>query len=178
MPLTVTPSEDDVVTALRAYLLDLVPVGLEVVQAQDNRVPEPKGPDFILMTPIRRMRLATNVTEHDTFDQISAATQATQFDYQIDIHGPDGGNLCQIITTMTRGEYATEWFEKNHPGVSPLYANDPKQMPFSSNGESQYEERWIVEISLQANPVVAFPQQSATELAIGIKSVEAEFPAQ
>jgi hypothetical protein len=35
--------------------------GVEVVQAQDNRVPEPVGADYVTMTPLRRPRLSTNV---------------------------------------------------------------------------------------------------------------------
>jgi hypothetical protein len=35
--------------------------GVEVIQAQDNRVPEPVGADYLTMTPLRRPRLGTNV---------------------------------------------------------------------------------------------------------------------
>jgi hypothetical protein len=35
--------------------------GVEVIQAQQNRVPEPKGSDFIVMTTTFRARLSTNI---------------------------------------------------------------------------------------------------------------------
>jgi hypothetical protein len=35
--------------------------GVEVIQSQDNRVPEPIVPDFVTMTPIRYQRLETNI---------------------------------------------------------------------------------------------------------------------
>ncbi len=41
--------------------------GIEVVAAQDNRVPEPSVPDFVTMTPIMQSRLSTNV---DTYQDV------------------------------------------------------------------------------------------------------------
>jgi hypothetical protein len=41
---------------------------VDVVAAQDNRVPEPASPDFIVMTPIRRPRLSTNI---DTYADVA-----------------------------------------------------------------------------------------------------------
>lgn len=48
-------------TCLKASLAAVLPATVEIVQAQDNRVPEPQGSDFIIMTPMRRDRLETNV---------------------------------------------------------------------------------------------------------------------
>jgi hypothetical protein len=58
---TVTPTQEQVFTCLRSALLAIMPAGVEVVQAQDNRVIEPRPSDFIVMTPMRRDRLETNV---------------------------------------------------------------------------------------------------------------------
>lgn len=57
----ITPTTSNVLTQLRAFLLDVLPAGVIVAAAQQNRVPEPKTADFVLMTPIRFERLATNV---------------------------------------------------------------------------------------------------------------------
>jgi len=68
MNIAVTPSESDTFTVLRSWLLDVLPAGVEVIKAQINRVPEPKVGDFVVMTPVRRPRLTTNVdTCEDTF---------------------------------------------------------------------------------------------------------------
>jgi hypothetical protein len=176
MPLVVTPNEDYVITALRAFLLSVVPAGVEVVQAQVNRVPEPAGDTFIIMTPVRRMRLATNTDVHDGDVKQTSAMQPTQFDYQLDVHGGKGGDICQIVTTLMRDEYATTYFSDNYPSVSPLYCDDIRQMPFV-NAENQYEDRWVIQASLQVDTIVEFPQQSATSLAIDVISVDVEFPA-
>lgn len=54
------PTQSDVLTSLRAFLLDVLPSGTEVITGQPNRVPEPKSPNFVIMTPIRIERLGTN----------------------------------------------------------------------------------------------------------------------
>src|SRR6185437_2075650 len=55
------PSQPDLTTAIRTFLLDELPSGTEVVLAQVNRVPEPASSTFVVMTPIRFDRLDTNL---------------------------------------------------------------------------------------------------------------------
>jgi len=56
---SLVPSQDDIQIVLRDFLLAICP-GVEVVEGWDNRVPEPKGDNYIVFWPIRRKRLATN----------------------------------------------------------------------------------------------------------------------
>jgi hypothetical protein len=55
-----TPTQSEVLAVLRTFLLNILPSGVPVVLAQVNRVPEVKAADFVLMTPLRQRRLATN----------------------------------------------------------------------------------------------------------------------
>lgn len=73
-----SPDQSTIQTVLRGFLLKYLPTGVEIVAAQDNRVPEPAG-DFVTMTVIRRGRLATNVdTYHDcAFEAAIAGTVMT-----------------------------------------------------------------------------------------------------
>jgi hypothetical protein len=59
----VAPSitESQLQTALRSALLAILPAGTEVIEGQDSNVPEPQGVDFVVMTPIARERLDTNL---------------------------------------------------------------------------------------------------------------------
>lgn len=66
MPVTVSPTESQIQSALRSFCLSVLPVGTDVIEAQDNRVPEPQTGNFCVMTPMRRIRLATNI--HVTAD--------------------------------------------------------------------------------------------------------------
>jgi hypothetical protein len=60
VPPLIVPTQSDAQTSLRAFLLDVMPVGTAVVLGQPNRVPEPAGSAFVVMTPILIKRLGTN----------------------------------------------------------------------------------------------------------------------
>lgn len=59
----ISPTQSDVQAALRSFLLAVMPPNTDVVVAQQNRVPEPKCPNFVIITPTRFKRLATNIDE-------------------------------------------------------------------------------------------------------------------
>lgn len=63
--ITLDLTEADMMTALRGFLLRVLPAGVEVVKGQGNRVAEPKCENFVVMTPILRTRLATNRDYYD-----------------------------------------------------------------------------------------------------------------
>jgi hypothetical protein len=56
-----------------------------------------------------------------------------------------------------------------------LYAGDPRQVPFI-NGEAQWEERWTLDVALQANQTVQVSQQFADEVDAGLINVDATYP--
>lgn len=108
---------------------------------------------------------------------VKTMTQATDFTVQLDFHGPAATDMAQVVSTTMRDEYAVGLFAAQNPnyGVSPLLADDPRQMPFI-NDQKQYENRWIVEARFQVNPVVVVPQQFADALSIEVISVDERFP--
>lgn len=61
MNVALSLTQEQTLTALRSFLMAVLPPEVEVVQAQDNRVPEPGGNDYVVMTPMFRERLSTNV---------------------------------------------------------------------------------------------------------------------
>lgn len=69
MTAILSATEDQLFEDLRAFLLGILPGEIEVFQGQDNRVPEPKADDFVVMTPTWRGPLATiiNRTSDCTF---------------------------------------------------------------------------------------------------------------
>lgn len=103
------------------------------------------------------------------------ALQRTQVNVQIDVHGPASSEHAQAIATLLRDTYATELFTASGFEIQPLYVNDPKQIPFI-NGEQQYEERWTLDVVLQANPVVNVQQQFAGSLSVSIVNTERAYP--
>jgi hypothetical protein len=61
MSATLSLTESQTLTALRSFLLSVLPAGVEVLRSQINRVGEPQGDDFVMMTPLMRQRIATNI---------------------------------------------------------------------------------------------------------------------
>ena len=62
-----------------------------------------------------------------------------------------------------------------HYDVTPLHADDAKQMPFI-NENQQFEWRWVVEARVEVNDVVTLPTELGDSLAVGVISVDATFP--
>lgn len=103
-------------------------------------------------------------------------TQPTEIAVQLDVHGPASADNAQVISTTFRDEFAVQFFADINPDIAPLYADDPRQMPFI-NDQNQYETRWVVTAMLQANQTASgFSQQFAGAADLTIVSVEAEYP--
>lgn len=104
-------------------------------------------------------------------------TQNAKVTVQLDVHGPNGADNAEVISTLMRDPFATEQFEAQSPnfGIAPLLADDPRQIPFV-NDQQQYEDRWVVEAMLQADQVVNVPQQYADSVSVEIVSIDASYP--
>lgn len=245
MTILLTPTEDDAIMALRSFMSSVLPSSVDVIRGQINRVPEPADSDFIVMWPIMRRRLETNVDQFvDTKgvgsiagnlmtvtglsygslqvgsvvfsavggtgvvfsvqSQVSGsvggtgvysvapsgsvgggvlaagvlnALAPTELTIQLDVHGPNGGDNAQIVSTMLRDDFACQAFKVLNVGVVPLYANDPKQITFQ-NENQQIEERWIVEACFQVNTTVNdIPQQFFDSITVERVPADIEFPA-
>ena len=102
-------------------------------------------------------------------------TQPTKLCMQLDFHSAnvgDSSDMVEVVSTLFRSEVATDSFDASSSGsVWPLYADDPKQIPFQ-NAEQQYETRWTLDAYLQANQAVPWPQQFTTTAVVTI--VEAD----
>lgn len=246
MNFVVTPTESQSLAALRAFLLAVLPDGNEVIKSQENKVPEPATPNFVLMTPTLMPRLATNVDSYadavftgsiagdiltitavqrgalevgsklfgtgidsttmiEGFDSgtggtgtyvvtpaqtvasrtiaagVKSLTQKFEWMVQLDVHGPNSANNAALIATTFRDEFATQFFTDIDTAIapagliSPLYADDPRQGPFI-NDENQYENRWIVQATLQIDQTVTIPLQFASGLTIEAVSVQERYP--
>lgn len=91
----------------------------------------------------------------------------TKVTVQLDVHGPISADNAALISSLFFDAYATEQFATSGFAVFPLYASEPKQIPFS-NAESQIEERWVVDVALQCNPVTTVPVQYGTQIAVNV----------
>lgn len=179
-------TQTDVLTVVRGFLLSFLPDTVEVVKGQDNRVPEPSSPNYIVMTGLFLNRLRTNIDNYeDTFDPLhpdptapgyKKAQQAIDFNLQIDVHGPLSADYSAVISTLWRDLVACAFFKASGFDMQPLYVDDPKQTAFIDEGD-QYEDRWTITAHLQFNPVVTTGQQFASRLGpVVLVNIEATYP--
>ena len=172
----VSVTEDQVVTAIRSFVLSNLPSGVECAKAQENRVAEPLADNFILMTPYMRKRLGWDVETYDEVTNVSKIqySEPVQMEVQLDFHGANSTDYAQTIATLFRSSYAVAYFD----GVcSPLYSDDGHQLPFI-NGEGQYETRWVVNLALYANIVVSVDAQFMNSAKVQtIIAADVEYPA-
>jgi hypothetical protein len=151
-------TEDAILTALRAFLLAVLPSGVEVVQGQQNRAPEATGPDHVVMTPDRRTQIAQTTHDWNSAGGTIGVNRSSKLHFQLDVYGPSSADNGQVITTLFRDAYGCDFFASY--GVQPLYCDDGQQMPLV-NGEEQYENRWMIRATLQANILVTVPAEFA-----------------
>ena len=232
-------TESDVLAALRDFLIGILPAGVEVVKGQDNRVAEPQGDNFVVMTPTGRRRLATNVASYadalftgsinGTTLSVTAMTygalavgrtvfgvggtdgtvitalgsgsggvgtytvapsqdvasvalaagvvdklQPTQLRIQLDVHGSLSADNAQTIATLFRDPYGAETLCAGGLDIAPLYTSEPRQTPFI-NAEQQVENRWVIDVEIQANIVVELAQQFMGQIDVGLIEVDAAY---
>ncbi|MDR3534026.1 MAG: hypothetical protein P4L90_26100 [Rhodopila sp.] len=107
---------------------------------------------------------------------VNAATQETEVTIQADVHGPASADNAARISTLFRDQFAVTAFLTTGVDVAPLYTSEPRQMPFT-NGEQQWEERWTIDLCMQANVTVSTTQQFADALTVTPEAVEVYYPA-
>jgi hypothetical protein len=106
--------------------------------------------------------------------------QPTEICIQLDFHSADVGDsadMAQTVSTLFRDEFSTRQFADQIPnyGVTPLSADDPKQIPFI-NENQQYETRWVVEAMLQSNGLLSVSQEFADSAVVKTVDVDAAYP--
>lgn len=105
--------------------------------------------------------------------------QGTEVVVQCDFHTKDNtaADAAQTVATIFRDEYGVQLFADQNPpaGVVPLYADDPRYMPFQ-NDQQQYEYRWVVDAHMQMNQVVIVPAQYMDAIAVTLINVDATEP--
>lgn len=100
--------------------------------------------------------------------------QPVQYTLQLDVHGPSGAEVVQVIATLMRDLVGVRRLRELLPAASPLYCGDPRQVPFI-NAEQQYENRWTVDLVLQVDETLRLPQDFADDLVIQTVDVLQEF---
>lgn len=143
-------------------------------QAQANRVPMDKGP-FCILTPLRFKRHSTSrEIKKDTGSPTTSAigfTEVRQADIQVDIYGDNAGDRAIALETLFRTGYAYDLIKSIDERVAPLYSSEAIQAPMI-NGENQWQERYMVTVSLQVHITIDVPQDYFDKAEITTQQVD------
>lgn len=154
---------DAVIEALQAFIQLFLPPGALVIRTEVNRVAPPPSP-YVALTELFEKDLNIPYDIFEGTNQITDIQSSTQIDIQVDFYGTQAGDFCKAFKNAFRSEWGVAQFGAT---TKPLYCDDGRQMPLIT-GEDQYERRWTLTASLQYNPVVTVPQQSATAVTVKI----------
>ena len=165
--LTVTAAVPGVLYAGQTIYGNGVPVGLTIT-AQTGGTPGGIGTYLT--------SAAATVGSTTLFCGTMAAMQETEVTIQADVHGPAAADNAARIATLFRDQFGVDAFAAQGVALAPLYTSDPRQMPFD-NGEQQVEERWVIDLVMQANVTVTTTGQFADQLSATAEAVEAAYPA-
>lgn len=161
-PYLVSITVDQVFDALGAFLAPFV-APVPIIRAQVNRVALPVG-NFVELTEIGTCDLEFPRIGYDSVNFQQDFVGPKRIMIQADFYGDQAGDWCAAVKTVWKTPYAVSQFPF---GVAPLYCDDGHESPLIT-GEEQYERRWTLTMSLQYNPILAVPLQSADQLAMHI----------
>jgi hypothetical protein len=161
-PYLVSITIDQVFDALGAFIAPFV-TPAQVVRAQTNRVAMPLG-DFVELTEIGTCDLEYPRSYYDAVNFQQDIIGPKRIMIQADFYGFNAGDWCAAVKTVWKTPYAVSQFPA---GIAPLYCDDGHESPLIT-GEEQYDRRWSLTCSLQYNPILAVPLQSANVLSVHI----------
>lgn len=151
---------DHVIDALAIFIQPFVGEA-QIIRAQVNRVPMPKF-ECVILTELFQIDLETPSVYFKQDGDLNRFSNSKRIDVQIDFYGEKSGDWCAAVNNCFKTSYATDVFPA---GIQPLYLSDSRQTPMIG-GEEQYVQRWTVTASIQYNPNVDLPQDSADKLSL------------
>ncbi|MFT9441037.1 MAG: hypothetical protein ABF593_04660 [Acetobacter papayae] len=169
----ITPTESDIYRAVRHWLLEILPDGMQVIQGQQNRNAAPRDP-FAAMVIIGRERIATNGWTYDG-EATRTVTEQVQVTMQINLFGPASSNQMQMVTALWRDMQAVDFFRASGIPIAPLTTSTTRQIGFTT-GERQYDDLWTVDLTMQVTLTALLPQEFATSIPVSLTEVQTTYP--
>jgi hypothetical protein len=162
MTAVLTPTEDQVFDAVWQALTSVFPApfAASVFKGFQNMTATPTGTYVVIQPGIVERQ---NQVDHD-YDPVNGLileNRHSTYSYQIDCYGPSAPDNANIIAIAWRSFYMANYTADNALPFQVLYADEPQQLNFS-NGEMQYEQRFMSKIYLQVNQTVSLPQDFFT----------------
>ncbi len=171
MPTAISPGLDTVYTAVKSFILSLLPLdNAHVVKGFPNGVAMPEGP-FVAMSAMIFDPLNYPVQSFDATNPAPVAidiTQSVQVSLQLDVYGPSAADWARTLELALRTSIACDALA---PACQPLYTNPTHRIPLVDS-EQQYEDRWAIEAQIEYDPTISVTQQFASTASITLINVD------
>lgn len=154
---------DDIYKEIRAYLVEMFDTK-SVVKSIQNGSPLPEN--AVVMNIINEENFDVPYTRYQKESESADAYQSVGLLMQIDFYGDEAGKRARILSNLWRNHYSTDRLKQ----CQPLYSKEPLHAPFV-NEKSKYEDRYIVELKLQYNPVVTHKQHFVDGVAVQLNKL-------
>ncbi|MBO1326051.1 hypothetical protein K2X14_10205 [Acetobacter sp. TBRC 12305] len=160
MSYALTPTQSQLYAAFRAWLVSVLPGGVQVVRGQQNRAAPPLCA-FVTMLITGSERLATSGWRYTATTR--EVSEAVQISLQLGVFGPDAHDHAQAVAALWRDMQAVDFFTAQAMPITPLYVSHARQVPLS-DGEHQYQACWMLDLDMQVTFSLSLEQDFATTL--------------
>lgn len=157
MAATISVTERDIFSELRLYLVELFEC--PVVVGYQNNVALPKDGIVMHMLFERNIDYTANYWDGDTSE--ITAQNSVEATFQLDFYGQEANSRARVVANLWRSSYTTAKLKK----CQPLYCGEPRKN-ILVNESNQYENRMMLEITLQYNPETNYHVDGVDEISI------------
>lgn len=154
---TISVTEDDIFGELRKYLTELF--SCPVVQGYQNDVPIPENGIVMHMLFERDLDYTSEYWEAPTEEM--TAQRSVEATFQLDFYGAEANSRSRVVANLWKSSYTTDRLTK----CQPLDSGNPRKDELV-NQANQYENRMMLEVTLQYNPETSYHVDSVDEISI------------
>lgn len=154
---TISVTERDIFIELHRYLTELF--GCPVEQGYQNNVPIPEN--GIVMHMLFERDLDYTADYWNPANEQMTAQRSVEATFQIDFYGAEANSRARVVANLWKSPYTTDRMTK----CQPLDNGQPRK-DVLVNQANQYENRMMLEITLQYNPETSYHVDSVDEISI------------
>lgn len=154
---TISVTERDIFIELRRYLTELF--SCPVAQGYQNNVPIPENGIVI------HMLLEDDIDYTSEYwnpaDEQMTAQRSVKATFQLDFYGAEANSRARVVANLWKSSYTTDRMTK----CQPLDNGQPRK-DVLVNQANQYENRMMLDVTLQYNPETSYHVDSVDEISI------------
>ncbi|EPK8197459.1 hypothetical protein Q4R51_16855 [Morganella morganii] len=154
---TISVTEDDIFGELSRYLHELFQC--RIVRGYENDSPVPK--DGIVMHMLFERDLDYTADYWNPADEQMTAQRSVEATFQLDFYGEEANSRARVVANLWKSSYTTDRMTK----CQPLDNGQPRK-DVLVNQANQYENRMMLDITLQYNPETSYHVDSVDEISI------------